>query len=157
MCVLWPAAAPLRPDSYAALINPSPVNHPGCGAYHQVMPRLPRIRALTAALAVLVVALGATAVDAGVAGAAKKKHHVTIKGTESTGYSFKPQTITIHKGQKVHWSWSSDAPHNVTFDNGKHSATASSVTDYTRKFKKKGTFTYVCTVHGFSGKVVVKK
>jgi len=121
------------------------------------MPQFLRTRVLVAATAVVVLAAGATALDAGVAGAAKKKHHVTIKGTASTGYKFKPGTITIHKGQKVHWSWNSDEPHNVTFDNGKHSTTASVVKDYSRKFKKKGTFTYTCTVHGFSGTVVVKK
>ena len=30
------------------------------------------------------------------------------------------------------------------------------VKSYKLTFKKKGTFSYMCTVHGFTGKVVVK-
>ena len=86
------------------------------------------------------------------------KHHVTIKGNYIDGYRFKPQTITIKKGQTVHWSWNSDSEHNVTFTTpDKHSKTAAKVSDYHIKFKHKGTFEYTCTVHGFTGKVVVKK
>ena len=85
----------------------------------------------------------------------KKKHSVTIKGSYGS-YAFKPHKVTIKKGQSVTWSWNSDAPHNVTFGKKKHSETAMKVKSYKLTFKKKGTFSYMCTVHGFTGKVVVK-
>jgi plastocyanin len=84
---------------------------------------------------------------------------VTIKGSYITGYHFSPGTVTIKKGKTVHWSWSSDAKHNVTFGpklNGKHSGTKKSVSDFKVTFTKTGTFHYSCTVHGFTGKVVVQ-
>ena len=102
------------------------------------------------------VAAGSAALGPDVAGAAKKHaHHVTIKGTDFASYRFAPKKLTIKKGQTVHWSWNSNASHNVTFSATKHSATASQVTDFKLKFKKKGTFAYSCTVHGFTGKIVV--
>ncbi|MEA2353132.1 MAG: hypothetical protein QOJ14_1546 [Thermoleophilaceae bacterium] len=90
------------------------------------------------------------------AGASPKK--VTIKGSLGL-YNFKPKNVTITKGHRVSWSWDSDAEHNVKFGkklDGKHSKTAAQVSDFTIKFKKAGTFKYKCTVHGFTGKVVVE-
>ncbi len=83
--------------------------------------------------------------------------HVTIAGKSITSYHFKPGTVTIPKGHKVHWDWSSNAPHNVTFNKlGKHSKTGAAET-YSLRFDKPGTYRYLCTVHGFKGKVVVTK
>lgn len=85
--------------------------------------------------------------------------HVTITGSYGY-YQFSPQTVTVKKGKTVHWSWSSDERHNVTFGpklNGKHSATKRTVNDFAVTFNKAGTFHYSCTVHGFTGKVVVTK
>jgi plastocyanin len=88
----------------------------------------------------------------------KPKHKVTIKGNYINGYKFKPKTITIKKNQKVTWSWNSDASHNVTFTTpDKHSQTAMKVSGFKITFKNTGTFSYSCTVHGFTGKVVVVK
>jgi len=79
-------------------------------------------------------------------------------GSPSSGNTSKKKkhSVTIKKGQSVTWSWNSDAPHNVTFGKKKHSKTAMKVKSYKLTFKKKGTFSYMCTVHGFTGKVVVK-
>ena len=78
---------------------------------------------------------------------------VTIKGTLT--YHFQPKTVTVKKGSTVHWSWNSNAPHNVTFKKlGKHSKTGATGS-YKLTFNKKGTFKYLCTIHGFTGKVVV--
>ena len=113
-------------------------------------------RSLAVVLALLLAAV--VAAPASLAAGSKPKHHVTIKGDYVSGYKFKPGTITIKKGQTVHWSWNSDADHNVTFTTpDKHSKTATKVTDFHIKFKHAGTFEYSCTVHGFTGKVVVKK
>ena len=80
---------------------------------------------------------------------------VKIAGSSSATYHFKPKAITVNKGTTVHWKWSSNAPHNVTFSAKRHSSTGSSGS-YKRTFKKAGTYRYLCTVHGFHGKVVVK-
>ena len=80
---------------------------------------------------------------------------VHIAGSTLSTYHFKPKALTVHKGTTVHWKWSSNAPHNVTFSAKRHSATGSSGS-YKRTFKKPGTYRYLCTVHGFRGKIVVK-
>ena len=101
---------------------------------------------------------------AGVAGAAQlsaaAKHKVTIKGDYLSGYRFAPHKLTIKKGQSVTWSWHSDAEHNVHFGkklHHKHSKTKMDLGKFRVKFKKTGTFKYACTVHGFTGKIVVTK
>lgn len=113
---------------------------------------MPRLIAIPVALLVAAV----LAVGAVPALAAPKK--VTITG-ELGLYKFKPKNVTIQKDHKVSWSWDSDSEHNVKFGeklDGRHSKTATKVTDFTIKFKKTGTFKYKCTVHGFTGKVVVE-
>lgn len=84
----------------------------------------------------------------------KPAKKITIKGSYGS-YKYKPKSVTVKKGSTIRWSWSSDAPHNVTFGKKKHSKTAMSVKSFKLTFKKKGTFHYMCTVHGFKGTVVV--
>ena len=103
------------------------------------------------------ICLAALALAAAPASLASGGKHVTLKGSYGV-YHFSPGTVTIKKGKTVHWAWSSDAKHNVTFGpklNGKHSGTKYSATDFHITFNKVGTFHYKCTVHGFTGKVVV--
>jgi plastocyanin len=109
---------------------------------------------MTRTLATIACSLVALALFAGPVAAAGK--HVTIKSTLYS-YKFSPKTVDIAKGKTVHWSWDSDAPHNVTFTKlgGKHSQTKSKIDDFKVTFKNKGTFKYKCTVHDFGGKVVV--
>jgi plastocyanin len=84
------------------------------------------------------------------------RHTVHIKGTSSGGFRFSPRKLTIKRRHTVRWSWQSDAPHNVTFRAlGKHSKTRTSGS-YKLKFSKAGTYRYLCTIHGFTGKVIVK-
>jgi len=85
----------------------------------------------------------------------KSSNKVTIKGSGGS-YRFSPSSSHIKKGSTVHWSWSSDAPHNVTFSKpNKHSKTGRKGS-YSLSFSKAGTYSYHCTIHGFTGKVVVK-
>ena len=80
---------------------------------------------------------------------------VRITGSSIANYKFQPKTVNVSKGTTVHWNWSSNAPHNVTFRKlGKHSATTANGS-YKLKFKHRGTFRYHCTIHDFKGKVVV--
>jgi plastocyanin len=82
---------------------------------------------------------------------------VTITGTTTSDYAFMPRTTRIKKGKKVKWAWSSNAPHNVTFRTlNKHSQTGDTGS-FSARFKRAGTYRYFCSVHGFTGKVVVRK
>ncbi|MGH2976287.1 MAG: cupredoxin domain-containing protein [Solirubrobacterales bacterium] len=111
-----------------------------------------RLRRVVSIALVFGVLLGALFAGAAVA----RGPSVSIKGNYLSGYSFKPRKITVRKGATVDWSWNSDAAHNVTFRSlGKHSATKAKGS-YHLKFRHKGTFRYRCTVHGFTGKIVVK-
>ena len=79
---------------------------------------------------------------------------VVIKGTSS--YRFSPRTLKVRSGRSVKWSWHSNAPHNVVFRKlHKRSKTGNSG-NFKLRFSKRGSFRYVCTVHGFTGKIVVK-
>jgi plastocyanin len=56
----------------------------------------------------------------------------------------------VNKGSKVTWRWKGKSVHNVTVTKGParfHSATKSSGT-FTKKLKRAGTYTLICTVHG---------
>jgi plastocyanin len=61
------------------------------------------------------------------------------------GFAFTPKTITIKRGDTVRWSWAGRIPHNVRIA-GKKSRTANRLT-YRRKFTRRGTYRYVCTLH----------
>jgi plastocyanin len=76
-----------------------------------------------------------------------------------SGYKFTPKTLHIKKGSTVTWKWSAsnDDKHNVTFK-GFHSKSQMHGS-FRHTFRKKGTYTYVCTIHvhthGMRGIVVV--
>lgn len=114
---------------------------------------MPRSRVVKVSLLSMLVAIALGAYF--VASSSASGPTVHIAGSSSATYHFKPKALTVHKGATVHWKWSSNAPHNVTFSAKKSSATGSSGS-YKRTFKKAGTYRYICTVHGFRGKVVVK-
>lgn len=102
-----------------------------------------------------VIGFTAAAMSSGVSAAAGPT--VFINGDSEASYTFRPVKLNVDRGTKVHWQWDSNAPHNVTFRKlGKKSVTGASET-YKLRFKKVGTYRYVCTVHGFRGKVVVSR
>jgi plastocyanin len=71
---------------------------------------------------------------------------------------FTPTSLQVAAGTTVTWTWASGSVgHNVTFDDGVHSATQSGGT-YTRTFTTAGTYAYHCTIHGtpMSGTVTVQ-
>lgn len=102
--------------------------------------------ALVAGLAALLLTTGAAA-----AGGAQ----VRIKDID-----FSPRTITIERGQSVTWRFlDRSVVHNVTSRGRprfRGSPTKRSGT-YTVRFRKPGTYRYVCTVHpNMRGRVVVR-
>ena len=79
------------------------------------------------------------------------------KRVRVSGFKFSPKTITVKRGDTVRWSWSGSVPHNVK-GSGFKSRTAARVT-YSRKFNRRGTYRYVCTLHtrqGMTGTVRVR-
>lgn len=74
---------------------------------------------------------------------------------------FGPKKVTISKGQKVKWVWRGDAAHNVVKTSGPGGAFRSDVQTsgrYSHKFKRKGTYQLLCTIHApdMKMKVVVR-
>jgi len=61
-------------------------------------------------------------------------------------FAFTPATVTIKAGETVTWRNEDGVPHDATGD-GFTSGSISQGQSYTRKFDKRGTYTYVCSVH----------
>ena len=65
---------------------------------------------------------------------------------------FEPRLINIHKGDRVVWVWKGDNSHNVTFTKVPRTASKKGADTrregrWSRKFKKRGFYKYVCTIH----------
>ena len=90
-------------------------------------------------------------------GSPAPKASVGITGTSTSDYNFQPPTLKVKAGARVTWAWQSNAPHNVTFSKlGKQSMTGQTET-FKLRFRHAGIFHYYCSVHGFTGKIVVRK
>ncbi len=61
-------------------------------------------------------------------------------------------TVTVSKGTKVRWVWKGKSLHNVKVTKGpaKFGSASQKSGSYTKRVKKAGTYTIVCTVHGAS-------
>ena len=59
-------------------------------------------------------------------------------------------TVTVSKGTRVKWVWTGDNLHNVKVASGpaKFGSSTKSRGSYTKRVRKRGTYTIVCTVHG---------
>jgi|SRR3954452_2552853 plastocyanin len=73
--------------------------------------------------------------------------------------AFTPQKVTIRRGDCVRWRWNDrGTSHNVT-SRGKarfKSSPIKSTGTYSVRFRRRGTYLYVCTLHpGMAGRVVV--
>ena len=73
-------------------------------------------------------------------------------------FKFAPAKVTIKRGGSVTWKFVKDpAPHNVAGTGGIKSKAKITSGTYKKKFTKKGTFKYKCTIHpNMKGTVVVK-
>ena len=78
---------------------------------------------------------------------------------------FSPKTVTIRSGNRVKWTWRESNDHNVTFRkvprgaSKKPRARTKASGTFTRTFRTRGTYRYVCTIHeafGMTGSVKVK-
>lgn len=76
------------------------------------------------------------------------------KTVSITDDQFSPKTVKVKKGSKVKWVNNGDDDHTTTGSGW--DKTLAPGQSYARKFKKAGTFKYVCRFHGgMTGKVKV--
>jgi len=70
-------------------------------------------------------------------------------------------TVTVSKGTRVKWYWTGERLHNVKAVSGPARFGSDSMKSgtYTKRVRKRGTYTIICTVHGAEDqkmKLVVK-
>jgi len=84
---------------------------------------------------------------------------MTTGGAYGTGgnYFFSPTPDTVSAGSVVTWEFGS-VTHNVVFSaaNSPANIPPSANTTVSRTFTTAGTYNYECTIHGFSGVLVVQ-
>jgi plastocyanin len=74
---------------------------------------------------------------------------------------FEPRSVNIHRGDRVTWIWRGENAHNVTFVKvpkgaGKRGAETRVTGRWTRRFRKRGLYKYICTIHaGMRGTIDV--
>jgi plastocyanin len=112
------------------------------------MRKLVLIAALTCALAVL----AATAMAATRSVKVGDNYYVRSRGVP---------TVTVSKGTTVKWHFGTGTPHTVTVSRGpaKFNSGVRSSGTYSKKLRKRGTYTIYCTIHGASDqkmKLIVK-
>jgi plastocyanin len=111
-------------------------------------------------LAGVVLAAAIVAAIPGVGAAAPQGSAAVTKTVRTKNFFFKAKKITIQKGDSVKWTNPTGVVHTTTRTKG--SVTWDRSLDpgesFTRKFNKKGTFTYRCKIHvgqGMKGTVIV--
>jgi plastocyanin len=117
-----------------------------------------RRRAFAAATIVgtLALTLGAAATPADEQANQALRKRVLVKDN-----FFEPRSVNIHKGDRVTWIWRGENPHNVTFVKvpkgaGKRGAESRVTGRWSRRFRKRGLYKYVCTIHaGMRGTIDV--
>jgi plastocyanin len=62
---------------------------------------------------------------------------------------FSPKKLTVKKGTEVRWLWKGKESHNIAVANGPSNFRASKRKKghFEHTFKKKGTYSIVCTIH----------
>jgi plastocyanin len=76
---------------------------------------------------------------------------------------FEPRFVSIQTGERVVWVWKGDNSHNVTFTKvpkrvSKRGADTRREGRWNRRFKRRGFYKYVCTIHsGMRGSIEVSR
>ena len=87
--------------------------------------------------------------------------HTAARGVTVDDDFFRAKTVAIGKGGKVTWRWKGGDGHNVTFRRhaGRPAGCGTRNSgSCTRQFRRSGTYSYLCTIHGsaMSGRVTVR-
>lgn len=107
-----------------------------------------------AAVALALIAAPGDSAAAGVTATASKAQRVSIKG-----FAFKPKTLRIRRGARVTFKNFDGARHNAVARGQRRFSTGTlrRGDSKTIRFKRRGTYSYLCTFHPFMrGKIVVK-
>lgn len=114
------------------------------------------LRALAIAALALVAAFAVDSI-ASSADAQRSHRRAKVARVEIDDFAYKPQTLRVKRGTKVVFANRDRAPHTATrrgsFDTGRlRRGKAAGV-----RFKRRGTYNYICTIHPFMrGKIVVR-
>lgn len=108
-----------------------------------------RKRLFAVATAAALVAVGAS----GSAGSAQStpRAQAAAKVVAVGDNYFRPRTPVVRVGTSVTWRWRGRRRHNVVFTSGRGRPRGCSTRrggSCTRRFRRRGTFRYVCTLHG---------
>jgi plastocyanin len=100
--------------------------------------------------------LGGLMAGTTVAPAAKKKAKVTVGNN-----FFKPKKMAVKRGTKVRFRWTGGGLHNVTKRKGpggkfRSKTTSSAGVHFRKKFKKRGKYRLVCTIHPSAMKMTLR-
>jgi plastocyanin len=114
---------------------------------HRVRPvRLTALAGLTVLATMAIALVGLTPV------VLARSQQATITDSE-----YKPNDITINVNEVVTWVSDSDLEHTVTADDGLFdSGKMARGEAFANVFSRPGTYTYHCTVYGFTGKITVE-
>jgi plastocyanin len=105
----------------------------------------------TAAILLAVAAIAAALLAVATSGAATISRAAGTKVVELTGSNrFRPARVTIRRGSTVRWVWAGGF-HNVTGRGFASKTTSSRRYSFRHRFRHRGTFRIVCTVHESSG------
>ena len=116
--------------------------------------------AAAVAIAIPVVLLAAPAFGGAGAQSSAEVARVSVKDDV-----FSPRVAKVDVGGKVVWRWKGSNDHNVRFRSAPKGAkrpsgsTTKASGRFSRTFKKRGTYRYVCTIHessGMTGRVVAE-
>ena len=117
------------------------------------------------ALAALVVAAAVFGLVQAALATGGEAESAKTRGVSVRDDLFSPKRRTIGSGDRVRWTWRGDGDHNVRFrkvPSGASKKPGSSIKSggtFVRKFTRRGTYRYVCTIHedlGMTGSVRVE-
>ena len=110
--------------------------------------RKPLIASVLVAAGGLTAALSASATSASPAGSAAAPVRVKVGDNYFVRARGVPK-VTVAKGKRVRWVWTGDRPHNVQVTSGPSRFRSTTMTDgsYTKRLRKRGTYTIICTIH----------
>ena len=70
------------------------------------------------------------------------------KSVTVDNFRFSPSSVSVKRGDTVTWRFKRDAaPHNVKGSGGIKSRSRITTGTYRKRFTRKGTFRYICTLH----------
>ena len=80
----------------------------------------------------------------------------TVANVSIIDYAFSPSSVTINVNDEVKWTWAASYHSTTSSDGFWDSGVQNSGYTYSQTFTSAGTFPYICSIHYFTGSVVVQ-